>query len=221
MLLSQECTQGCMADPNEDPEERRQQSSLDAFTAIREAVVSASGANPNPEVDDEDSAIETPPAPTLSPPEQIEAPPQIENIPAEQIRGSSPVKTFQLPSSDTPIHRPPTTDVDYHDLEEIFPDAPVPSRGDGMVFHRAILHDLSGVPKLLDWVSDGDAVIVELSRIINRDTEFSVAVDNMSVFIENDIGGQIIQLTDTRLLLLPPGCKGITGIELEAFVSES
>ena len=74
---------------------------------------------------------------------------------------------------------------------------------------------------MLDWVSDGDAVIVELSRIINRDTEFSVAVDHMSVFIENDIGGQIIQLTDTRLLLLPPGCKGITGIELEAFASES
>ena len=220
MLLSHECTQGCMADPNEDPEERRQQSSLDAFTAIREAVVSASGANSDPE-EEVDSVTETPPAPTLSPPEQIETPSKIENIPVEQIRGSSPVKTFQLPSSGTPTHRPPATDVDYHDLEEIYPDAPVPSRGDGMVFHRAILHELSGVPKLLDWVSDGDAAIVELSRIINRDTEFSVAVDHMSVFIESDIGGQIIQLTDTRLLLLPPGCKGITGIELEAFASET
>ena len=220
MLLSHECTQGCMADPDKDSDERRQQSSLDAFTAIRDAVVSASGANPNPE-DNNEHVEELPSAPTLPPTEQIETPAKIEDVPAEQIRGVSPVKTFQLPSSRTPVHRPPTTDVDYHDLEEIYPDAPVPSRGDGMVFHRAILHELSGVPKLLDWVSDGDAVIVELSRIINRDTEFSVAVDHMSVFIENDIGGQIIQLTDTRLLLLPPGCKGITGIELEAFASES
>ncbi len=139
----------------------------------------------------------------------------------DEIRGSSPVRTFSMPSSGTAVHRPPTTDVDYHDLGELFSEAPVPHLGDGMVFHRGVLHELAGVSPLLDWVSEGDAVIVELSRIISRETEFAIAIDKLSTFIEGDIGGQIIQLTDSRLLLLPPGCRGIRGVETESFVTEA
>ena len=41
----------------------------------------------------------------------------------------------------------------------------------------------------------------------------------MHTFIEGDLGGQIIQLTDTRLMLLPPGCRGLKGVEMEAFAA--
>ena len=45
-------------------------------------------------------------------------------------------------------------------MEKLYPDAPVPKVADGLVIHRAVLHDLTGVPQLLDWLSDGEAAIV-------------------------------------------------------------
>ena len=39
-------------------------------------------------------------------------------------------------------------------------------------------------------------------------------------FIEGDAQGQIIRITDTRLLLLPQGCRGIKGTEMEGFAVE-
>ena len=33
------------------------------------------------------------------------------------------------------------------------------------------------------------------------------------------MGGQIIQITDTRIMLLPPGCRGLKGVEMEAFAA--
>ena len=45
----------------------------------------------------------------------------------------------------------------------------------------------------------------------------SPAVARLNLFIENDLGGQIIRLTESRLMLLPPGCRGIRGLEAEAF----
>ncbi|HIA90232.1 MAG TPA: hypothetical protein EYO09_03970 [Candidatus Poseidoniales archaeon] len=246
-------------------EDGRQQSSLDAFAAIREAVANATGSAPDtqpsdtPESENIESATiqatlgQAPtPAPEISPeppapsttassptsdavsagdsnePKSIIEAAKIEsgkvgNLPsaADEMRGSSPIRTFSMPSAGSTVHRPPTTDVDYHDLGELFAEAPVPQFGDGMVFHRGALHELAGVSQLLDWVSEGDAVIVELSRILTRETEFAIAVDKLSTFIEGDIGGQIIQLTDSRLLLLPPGCRGIRGVESESFVAEA
>ena len=246
-------------------EDGRQQSSLDAFAAIREAVVNATGSAPDTQPADtlaaeniESTAIQATlePAPTPAPELSQESPEpsktassptsdavsatdsnepksiieaakiesgKVGNLPsvADEMRGSSPIRTFSMPSAGSTVHRPPTTDVDYHDLGELFAEAPVPQFGDGMVFHRGVLHELAGVSQLLDWVSEGDAVIVELSRILTRETEFAIAVDKLSTFIEGDIGGQIIQLTDSRLLLLPPGCRGIRGVENESFVAEA
>lgn len=215
-----------MADEKGADKERRKQSSLDAFSAIRDAVVSASGAEPNNVEIDSIEVVEEPiPLPTTVkrdlPVEDVADVPKVNKVEIDDVRGSSPVRTFQMPSSKVAVNRPPTTDVDYHDLDELCPDAPVPMTIDGMVFHRASLHELGGVMQLLNWVSEGDAVIVELSRIISRDAEFSIAIEQLSTFIEGDIGGQIIQLTDTRLLLLPPGCKGISGIEIESFATET
>jgi SepF-like predicted cell division protein (DUF552 family) len=247
-------------------EDGRQQSSLDAFAAIREAVVNATGSAPDTQPSDtlaaeniESATIQSTPEPAPTPaPELSQEPPEppgttassptsdavsagdsnepisiieaakiesgkVGNLPsvADEMRGSSPIRTFSMPSAGSTVHRPPTTDVDYHDLGELFAEAPVPQFGDGMVFHRGVLHELAGVSQLLDWVSEGDAVIVELSRILTRETEFAIAVDKLSTFIEGDIGGQIIQLTDSRLLLLPPGCRGIRGVENESFVAEA
>ena len=114
--------------------------------------------------------------------------------------------------------RPPPSDILYHDLERLYPAAPIPEEG-GFVLHRGVLQDLTGVPQLLDWVSDGDVAIVEMGRMMQRETEFETALNQLHTFIENDLNGQIVQLTGSRLLLLPPGCRGIRGVEDEAFAA--
>ena len=98
---------------------------------------------------------------------------------------------------------------------------PIKSDDKGLVVHRAVLNDITGTSTLLDWLSDGHAAIVELGRLIKRDTEFNSALSSMHTFIEGDLGGQIIQLTDTRLMLLPPGCRGLKGVEMEAFAASA
>jgi hypothetical protein len=35
------------------------------------------------------------------------------------------------------------------------------------------------------------------------------------------MGGQIVQITETRVMLLPPGCVGLNGLEDEAFNDEA
>ena len=52
-------------------------------------------------------------------------------------------------------------------MGKLYPDAPVPKVADGLVIHRAILHDLTGVPKLLDWIADGEAAIVRMEKLMN------------------------------------------------------
>jgi len=92
---------------------------------------------------------------------------------------------------------------DYHDLGELFVDAPI-SRGEGdIIVHRAVLDDVTGIPQLLDWVSDGDIVILEMSRLISTETELRIAVDRIQSFIEGDLAGEVIRLGQNRLLLLP------------------
>ena len=92
---------------------------------------------------------------------------------------------------------------DYHDLGELYADAPV-ARGMGdVIVHRAILDDITGIPKLLDWISDGDIVILEMSRLITVETELRIAVDRIQSFVESDLSGEVIRLGTSRLLLLP------------------
>ena len=92
---------------------------------------------------------------------------------------------------------------DYHDLGELYADAPV-ARGMGdVIVHRAILDDITGISKLLNWVSDGDIVILEMSRLITVETELRIAVDRIQSFVESDLSGEVIRLGTSRLLLLP------------------
>ncbi|MDP6869380.1 MAG: hypothetical protein QGI21_01235 [Candidatus Poseidoniaceae archaeon] len=108
----------------------------------------------------------------------------------------------------------------YHDLDSLYPNAPVPKQSGGLVLHRATLHDVTGVNTLLDWLADGEAVIVEMERLMSRGVELTTALEQLTKFIELDTGGQIVRLTDTRLMLLPPGCRGVRGVETEAFASD-
>ena len=131
-------------------------------------------------------------------------------------------RRLNLPSQETTISSSSgSSGTTYHDLEKLYPNAPVPKLADGLVIHRATLHDLTGVLQLLDWVSDGEAAIVRMEKMMNRKLELQTAIKKLNKFIESDLGGQIIRLTETRLMLLPPGCRGVKGVESEAFASES
>lgn len=106
-----------------------------------------------------------------------------------------------LPNQSTPISIDPGQD--YHDLGEIFPDAPV-ARGVGdVIVHRAVLDDITGIPTILDWLSDGDIVILEMSRLLSVETELRMAVERIQNFVESDMAGEVIRLGTSRLLLIP------------------
>jgi len=132
---------------------------------------------------------------------------------------SNPPRTLHMPSMEHSATTA-TDEVIYHDLAKMYPHPPVPVKSDGLVIHRAILHDVTGVCELLDWLADGEAVIVEMERLMARDVELQSALKQLSTFIETDLGGQIVKVTDSRLMLLPPGCKGLRGVEVESTEDE-
>ncbi|MCS5536476.1 MAG: hypothetical protein NZ770_00080 [Candidatus Poseidoniaceae archaeon] len=149
-------------------------------------------------------------------PAEILIPPPVTGI---DPTNKEPLRRIEMPSERTLGHaHPPPADVLYHDLERLYPAAPIPEEG-GFVLHRGMLQDLTGLPQLLDWVSDGDVAIVEMGRMMQREVEFETALNQLHIFIENDLKGQIVQLTASRLLLLPPGCRGIRGVDDEAFAA--
>lgn len=133
---------------------------------------------------------------------------------------SKSLNTFEMPSmaKNAKKNEVPSKLI-FHNLGNKYPDPPITSNETGLVVHRAVLNDITGTSTLLDWLADGHASIVEMGRLIKRDTEFSTALDELHTFIEGDLGGQIIQITDTRLMLLPPGCRGLKGVEMEAFAA--
>ena len=133
---------------------------------------------------------------------------------------SKSLNTFEMPSvSKNAKKNEVPSKLIFHNLGKKYPDPPITSNETGLVVHRAVLNDITGTSTLLDWLADGHASIVEMGRLIKRDTEFSTALDELHTFIEGDLGGQIIQITDTRLMLLPPGCRGLKGVEMEAFAA--
>jgi SepF-like predicted cell division protein (DUF552 family) len=139
----------------------------------------------------------------------------------DSFDGSAP-RRLNLPSQESTINTPSNTNSNrYHDMEKLYPDAPVPKIADGLVIHRAVLHDLTGVPQLLDWLADGEAAIVRMEKLMSRELELQTAIERLNTFVESDLGGQIIRLTESRLMLLPPGCRGVRGVDAEAFSVDS
>lgn len=92
----------------------------------------------------------------------------------------------------------------YHDLGIKYPNPPIPIGYQDTIIHRAILKDLTGVSIILDWISDGDMVVIEMSELMKRETELNIAVSKIRDFVELDLSGTVLLLGKTRLLLLPP-----------------
>ena len=139
----------------------------------------------------------------------------------DSFGGSAP-RRLNLPSQEPDIRTPNNTNSNrYHDMDKLYPNAPVPKVADGLVIHRAVLHDLTGVPQLLDWLADGEAAIVRMEKLMTRELELQTAIERLNAFVESDLGGQIIRLTESRLMLLPPGCRGVRGVDAEAFSVDS
>ena len=127
-------------------------------------------------------------------------------------------RSFSMPSSNTTVTpRMPEAEVTYHNLEQLYPNPPVPLYEGEMVLHNSTLLDLTGCGALMDWISEGHGCVVEMRRMMKRTTEFNQALSILYEFVEGDVQGQIIRITDTRLLLLPQGCRGIKGTEMESF----
>ena len=169
-----------------------------------------------------DDFINQEPVDAESVPEMIDLSPQPKPVEAKTAE-SKPLRTFTMPSSETANEQPPTppsSDI-FHNLGKMYPNPPIPMDDSGMVLHRATLYDLTGIDTLLDWVSDGDAALVEMERLMNREHEVKTVLARLHRFIEMDMGGQIVQITETRVMLLPPGCVGISGLEDEAFNDEA
>ena len=122
-------------------------------------------------------------------------------------------RRIEMPSinDDSGFHLEPGQN--YHDLGEQYPDAPVPRGMRDAIVHRAVLDDITGVSKVMDWVSDGDLVIVEMSNLLTRELELQTTVERIRDFVEDDISGEVVSLGDTRLLLLPNDFESVKGPE--------
>lgn len=179
-----------------------------------------------------DAFSQSTPSPQPSPEPRVPEMPDLDLLEAAEAKleqASEPVtpdvspkaagpRSFSMPSAKrAPAQRMPRGKVTYHNLEQLYPDAPVPLYEGEMVLHNSTLLDLTGCGTLMDWVADGHGCIVEMKRMMKRKTEFNQAITMLSQFVEGDVQGQIIRITDTRLLLLPQGCRGIKGTEMESF----
>ena len=188
------------------------QSSLDAFTGA--ATPQDKKTTKVPSMPDLDALARAD--------EKARQPAHNEDVQTTEVDDSEPLRTFSMPSMDEVQQSPtPNTEVIYHKLGEMYPNPPIIENQDGMVLHRAVLNDITGCAQLMDWVADDHAVIVEMNRLMKKTVEFNSAISRLNTFIDSDLGGQIIQVTETRLMLLPPGCRGVRGVEMEAFAVDA
>jgi len=109
----------------------------------------------------------------------------------------------------------------YHDLGDLYPDAPIPMIRGEAIIHRAVLQDSSGIETLFDWVAAGDIAIVELKRLIHREVEFANCVSRLQELIEGDVGGALVQVGEDRLILLPAGFAAVKGVDNEVFAPDA
>ncbi len=117
---------------------------------------------------------------------------------------SSEPKWIEMPSLPNNRDNSIEAEQDYHDLGERYSQAPVPLHSDDTIIHRATLEDITGISEIMNWISDGDIVIVEMSGMINREIELQTAVSKIQQFVETEMKGTVFGLGHNRLLLLPP-----------------
>ena len=198
-----------------EEEEDARQYSLDAFLNPQE---DSEGKVP---ITDSSESNDVPPMLDLDNIGPTGVEPVVEEAVIQPIVDINPLRSFEMPSSqDTIAKTTPKTKFVFHDLEKMYPNPPIKDGTIGLVIHRAVLHDLTGIGQLMDWLSDDHGAIVEMGRLMKRDVEFTTALHRLNQFIEGDLGGQIIQITESRLMFLPPGCRGLKGLDAEAFAAE-
>ena len=134
--------------------------------------------------------------------------------------GEAP-RWMDMPSIAESQPEPVAPEQQYHDLGDLYPDAPVPTMRGEAIIHRAVLHDSSGIEALFDWVADGDVVIVELKRLIQREVEFANCISRLQEMIEGDLCGTLVQVGDDRLILLPASFAAVKGVENEVFAPDA
>tara|TARA_B110000495_G_scaffold48663_1_gene40631 strand:+ start:35 stop:673 length:639 start_codon:yes stop_codon:yes gene_type:complete len=204
-----------MARKKEEDEDARQ-SSLDAFLNTQEDSEEKVQATDSEEPNNIPAMLD------LDNIEPTAVEPVIEETIIQPIVDINPLRSFEMPSSQDNISKTtPKTKLVFHDLEKMYPNPPIKDENNGLVIHRAVLHDLTGIGQLMDWMSDDHGAIVEIGRLMKRDVEFTTALQRLNQFIEGDLGGQIIQVTGSRLLFLPPGCRGLKGLDDEAFSTDA
>lgn len=113
-------------------------------------------------------------------------------------------KWIEMPSLPSNNSNSIEAEQDYHDLGERYSQAPVPIHSNDTIIHRATLEDITGISDLMDWISEGDIVIVEMGGMTNREIELQTAVSKLQKFVENEMKGTVFGLGHNRLLLLPP-----------------
>ena len=86
-------------------------------------------------------------------------------------------------------------------------DPPIASSVNGTIIHRAEIRDITGLPQLLDWAAEGDISIVNTRHLMSRKTEFNAVIEELAEFVERDLGGEIVQIGDSRILILPKGVR--------------
>ena len=124
---------------------------------------------------------------------------------------NGPPAWLSLPSAHATKDAVP--ELRLQDLAAMSPSPPIPLDDGEIVVHRARLHDPTGLSLLLDWVAEGDVVIVEMKDVMRRTVELDAALSQLVRFIVDDAGGQILQLGEDRLLLLPASLTAIESAE--------
>ena len=117
-----------------------------------------------------------------------------------------------LPISNEPRAPEAREGETFHFLDARFPDAPIPRSHDGIILHRAEILDITGLPQLLDWAADGDIVMLDTRRLMSRQTEFNAVIERLASFVERDLGGELVQMGETRILILPPRVRATENI---------
>lgn len=130
---------------------------------------------------------------------------------------NAPIKNLVMPSLNSTKKAVKKTNIMYHDLGQLYPNANIANE-EGFVIHRAKLLGVNGIYQLFNWASDGDISVVDLKDILNEDEILSEIIRKLNEFIIGDLNGEILQLSETRLLVLPPSCRGMKGLKDEAFV---
>ena len=137
-------------------------------------------------------------------------------VEASRTPVGSPLEQFDMPSLRHDARRvpaAPTVPHAYLDLRNLYPDAPVPAGPNAPVIHRASLANIEGIGQVMDWAAEGHITLLDVAPLFGRRNDFNEALDQLALFVVEDMGGRLLQLTDTRVLILPPGIEGIRGVE--------